>query len=37
MTIIDILTEEIDEETLTKMPAWFRKLREAYKEKNFRV
>jgi len=29
-----ILTEEIDEEILSKMPEWFRILREEYKKKN---
>jgi hypothetical protein len=29
-----ILTEEIDEETLSKMPLWFKRIREAYKEKS---
>jgi hypothetical protein len=31
--IMQILTEEMDEETLSKMPLWFRRIREAYKEK----
>jgi hypothetical protein len=32
--IIQILTEEMDEETLSQMPSWFRRIREAYKEKS---
>jgi hypothetical protein len=31
--LTSILTEDIDEEILAKMPEWFRRLREAYKEK----
>lgn len=28
----DILNEEMDEETLYRMPAWFRVLREGYQD-----
>jgi len=31
-TPIEILDEEIDEEVLSQMPEWFRKLRVAYKQ-----
>jgi hypothetical protein len=30
--IASILTEEIDEETLSKMPLWFRIIREGYRK-----
>jgi hypothetical protein len=30
--IASILTEEVDEETLSKMPLWFRMLREGYRK-----
>jgi hypothetical protein len=30
--LTSILTEDIDEEILAKMPEWFRRLREAYKK-----
>jgi hypothetical protein len=32
--IIEILTEEIDEATLSKMPLWFIKLRQNYRRNN---
>lgn len=30
----EVLTQEIDEETLSRMPTWLRKLREAHKERH---
>jgi hypothetical protein len=32
--IIRILTEEMDEETLSQMPLWFRTLRDSYMKTN---
>jgi len=31
--LISVLTEEIEEEILERMPEWFKVLREAYEEK----
>jgi len=31
--VIDVLTEDLDEEILKRMPLWFRRLREAYLKK----
>jgi len=34
--ITEILTEELDEEILGRMPEWFRILREGYKKRQLR-
>jgi hypothetical protein len=34
--IASLLTEEMDEETLSKMPLWFRMLREGYRKASFK-
>jgi len=34
--ITEILTEELDEEILERMPEWFRILREVYKKRQLR-
>jgi len=30
--LTEVLTEEVDEEVMSKLPAWLRRLREAYRE-----
>jgi hypothetical protein len=32
--LVKALTEEIDEETLSEMPSWFRALRDRYKKRH---
>ena len=34
--IVSVLTEDLDEETLSKMPSWFRALREGYRKASLR-
>jgi len=35
--VIDVLTEDLDEEILKRMPLWFRRLREAHAKRRLSV